>query len=71
MARAPRPDSTSSRPAPPIAHAILGRGHAHDAVWQTAAAIDRGVEAGFLLEEDRAGMLAEAEAVAWPSPDAR
>ena len=36
-----------------------------------ATAIDRGVEAGFLLEEDRAGMLAEAEAVAWPSPDAR
>ena len=36
-----------------------------------AAAIDRGVEAGFLLEDDRAGMLAEAEAVAWPSLDAR
>lgn len=36
-----------------------------------AAAIDRGVEEGFLLEEDRAAMLAEAEAVDWPSSDAR
>ena len=30
-------DSSSSRPAPPVAHAIVGPGYAHDAVWQAAA----------------------------------
>ena len=62
------PADPSPTPEPVLSDLYSGR-DAYLAAF--AAAIDRGVEAGFLLEEDRAGMLAEAEAVAWPSPDAR